>query len=122
MIAILSKYIAMQSFKVFHFIILMFLAINSQASNRDWIKSGQSAITSQNIDHAIFCYTQAIENNPKNVAAYLLRAKAYQLNGNFIKAAEDKRKAFEIDASGAKKILNNKILEKETYDMDSKTR
>ncbi|MFK7954419.1 MAG: tetratricopeptide repeat protein [Ekhidna sp.] len=97
----------MQSLRILILIIPMFVTLHSKASGRDWIKSGQTAITSQNIEHAIFCYTQAIQNNSKNVAAYLLRAKAYRLNGDFIKAAEDKRAAFEIDASSAKQFLNN---------------
>lgn len=83
------------------------------ASPSDWIKSGNTAIATQNIDHAIFCYTQAIDNDPKDARAYLLRSKAYQLKGEFIKSAEDKKMAFQIDPDNSLYYFRNKKLKGE---------
>ncbi len=75
-------------------------------NNRDHINKGKSHLSELEIEHAIQAFSEAIEIKQNEVDAYLHRAKAYLINGECEKAAEDYNKAFDLDPDYVRKKLN----------------
>ncbi len=76
------------------------------------VRSGEKALMNQEFDVAITMFTLAIEENPKNVSLYLMRAKAYLLSGRIMKSAEDYGKAMQIDPQYVKNKIENASYER----------
>ncbi|MEP1093867.1 MAG: hypothetical protein ABJG78_02090 [Cyclobacteriaceae bacterium] len=74
-----------------------------------WMKLGRSSMVSKNYSAAIHYFTNEINDDPKNAAAYLERAEAYQLSGDETKALEDKLTASELNAKSATRISKKKV-------------
>ena len=96
MIVKLLNYIIMLYRSVFILFILFCLS-GVHAYSNDWIKDGHRSIAQQDFEMAIFYFSKAVEDDPNNIAAYLKRAEVYLLKGQFVKAADDRQKAYELD-------------------------
>lgn len=73
-----------------------------KAKAEDLKNQGNDALRAKDYQKAIDLYTQSIELDPKNVIYYSNRAAAYSTFNQNENAAEDAKKAIEIDPSYAK--------------------
>ncbi len=83
---------------------LLGINLHAEVDREDWLKRGRQSISLQNFDLAIFYFSNEIKDNPKNALAYMDRAGAYRRIGEIVKAAEDKKKAYELDPDLIKRI------------------
>ena len=78
--------------------VFLSLSLTSPAfSFFDSIRLAKESIARQSFDLAIHYLTNEIRENPNNTEAYALRAKTYQLMGDLLNAAADKKRLYEID-------------------------
>ena len=63
----------------------------------DWLRKGLSLSNAGDYQGAISADTKAIQLDPKNSLAYVLRGINYYLLGNYQKALEDSNRAVELD-------------------------
>lgn len=94
----------------------------SFSSSEDWLKLGRKSVAEQQFDLAIFFYSNELRENPRNIQAYMERSRAYKLQGDLIRSAEDMKKAYELDPAytkSVKELGNSKSVRDETSSENS---
>lgn len=74
----------------------------------DWLKSGEISMKKWEFNDAIFYFTRAIEENPHEVKAYLLRSQAYHVIDKYHEATADYQKALLLDQNFVHSYLKDK--------------
>lgn len=113
----------MLPFKIAILFLSLFLTFSSTKAftKNDWIKAAKTSMVNQEVDQAIFYYSQALADDPTLTIAYLDRSTAHLMNKDFEKAAEDKRKAYKLDPAFVKRYYelkkNNNLIESMSSDL-----
>lgn len=69
-------------------------------SNAECVKQGQAALARQDYNTALAWFTEALRRNPRDVDAYLLRARVYRDGKGYIREAmADLSRAIQLDPS-----------------------
>lgn len=85
--------------------VLLFINVAVAAfRSEDWLKLGKKALAMQNLSSAIHYLSKEILTHPRNVKAYLARARAYRLNGESEKALADESTAQKLMEKISKKL------------------
>ncbi len=83
-------------------------AMSASPTFNDWIVTGETSMRQRDFDQAIFFFSRAIEEDPQNVIALLLRSKAYMNTDRYHEATQDYRTAVAIDQEQVKSYLKRK--------------